>query len=415
MEIFKNTLGDLLVSHASGSFGESAEGITSALHSTVSTLAGALTLKGRSASEAKGLMDYIASQRINGNLLNHATGLLDSTAETESLMANGSTILNYLLGDRTGQVGDLISGEGRLKTSSANALLKLTAPFVLATLARYVEEKSLDTAGVKTLLSGQLEFIKPSLPKGMDTLLGLDSIIQSNNNTNPMDNSSTPSSSKSPISKFLPWIVLLLAALGLFYFVQKGCGSSNTPAGETPATADTLKTETSADAMDVNTPPTSTGSTLVYTMKDGTKMELERTSFSAWMIDFLKGTAPGATGYGTNTPNCMPFDHVSFDQTTGGLTASSEQELFQVYTILKSYPEVIVSIEGHTDNTGDPEQSKLLSEQQAQKVKGWLEKKGIAADRLISSGWGERNPKASNDTEEGRKINNQVQVCIVKK
>jgi|WetSurMetagenome_2_1015567.scaffolds.fasta_scaffold223077_2 hypothetical protein len=42
----------------------------------------------------------------------------------------------------------------------------------------------------------------------------------------------------STFSNLLPWIVLLLSALGLFYFVEKGCGGGATPAKdnkETPA------------------------------------------------------------------------------------------------------------------------------------------------------------------------------------
>lgn len=231
-----------------------------------------------------------------------------------------------------------------------------------------------------------------------------------------MDNSSTPSPSKSPLSKFLPWIVLLLAALGLFYFVQKGCGTSNESSDGTPPASDTLKTETSDAVMNEDAPPASNGSTLVYALKDGTKMELERTSFSAWMIDYLKGTAPSSTGgFTAGTPHCLPFDQVTFNSTTGALTATSEEQLHQVYLIMKAYPKVVLSIEGHTDNTGDQEQNKNISEQKAQKVKTWLEQKGIPADRLIASGWGGRLPRTSNDTEEGRKANHRVEACIVQK
>jgi outer membrane protein OmpA-like peptidoglycan-associated protein len=216
------------------------------------------------------------------------------------------------------------------------------------------------------------------------------------------------------MSKFLPWIVLLLAALGLFYFVQKGCGISNETTETTPE-GETLQTEVKPASEDISTSLGASGSSVTYTLKDGTKMDLERTSFSAWMVDFLKGTAPGSSGYNAATPNCMPFDKVSFDSKTGALTATSEEQLHQLYTIMKAYPDVVISIEGHTDNSGDPDQNKFISEQKAQKIKTWLEGKGIAADRLIASGWGDRNPKASNDTEEGRKTNQRVESCIIKK
>jgi hypothetical protein len=44
-------------------------------------------------------------------------------------------------------------------------------------------------------------------------------------------------------SKLLPWIVLLLSALGLFYFVEKGCGGGKLPAEKTETPADTLHTQ----------------------------------------------------------------------------------------------------------------------------------------------------------------------------
>ena len=67
IELFKNTLGDLLVSHASGSFGESAEGITSAIHSLVPSLMGSLVRKGSDEAGARDVMKYLADNNINGN------------------------------------------------------------------------------------------------------------------------------------------------------------------------------------------------------------------------------------------------------------------------------------------------------------------------------------------------------------
>ncbi|HJW28674.1 MAG TPA: hypothetical protein VJ508_05415 [Saprospiraceae bacterium] len=51
--------------------------------------------------------------------------------------------------------------------------------------------------------------------------------------------------SQSSISKLLPWIVLLLSALGLFFFVDKGCGGTTPPKQEQPQTPpDTTRHDT---------------------------------------------------------------------------------------------------------------------------------------------------------------------------
>ncbi len=72
-----------------------------------------------------------------------------------------------------------------------------------------------------------------------------------------------------------------------------------------------------------------------------------------------------------------------------------------------------VSIEGHTDNVGDPAANKKLSSDRANAVMNALIAKGIDKSRLSSVGWGQEKPVADNGTDEGRAKNRRVE--IVKK
>ena len=64
----------------------------------------------------------------------------------------------------------------------------------------------------------------------------------------------TNNESQTSFSKLLPWIVLLLSALGLFYFVEKGCGGGKAPAEKTETPADTTQTQSMpADTMQKDT------------------------------------------------------------------------------------------------------------------------------------------------------------------
>lgn len=66
-------------------------------------------------------------------------------------------------------------------------------------------------------------------------------------------------------------------------------------------------------------------------------------------------------------------------------------------------------IAGHTDNTGTEEDNAELSQERAEAVKNFLVKfYGISPDRLIARGYGESQPVASNETEEGRARNRRV-------
>jgi outer membrane protein OmpA-like peptidoglycan-associated protein len=66
-------------------------------------------------------------------------------------------------------------------------------------------------------------------------------------------------------------------------------------------------------------------------------------------------------------------------------------------------------IAGHTDNTGSKEENLKLSRERAEAVKEFLvDFYGISPDRLVARGYGETQPVASNETEDGRAMNRRV-------
>jgi len=88
--------------------------------------------------------------------------------------------------------------------------------------------------------------------------------------------------------------------------------------------------------------------------------------------------------------------------------------LDEVFRLLRANPEIkLVSVEGHTDNVGKTEYNDKLSDARAASVREYLVKKGIAADRLTSKGFGARKPLDTNDTDAGRAKNRRVEFHIV--
>jgi OOP family OmpA-OmpF porin len=70
---------------------------------------------------------------------------------------------------------------------------------------------------------------------------------------------------------------------------------------------------------------------------------------------------------------------------------------------------------GHTCSIGTDEYNQQLSGRRAASVKAYLVKKGVAADRIVSIGYGETKPMADNKTRAGRELNRRVEVCTVLK
>ena len=72
-----------------------------------------------------------------------------------------------------------------------------------------------------------------------------------------------------------------------------------------------------------------------------------------------------------------------------------------------------IEVAGHTDAVGPGEYNQTLSEKRAEAVKTFLTERGVPADRIMVVGYGEAQPRASNDTVEGRRLNRRVEIRAI--
>lgn len=84
----------------------------------------------------------------------------------------------------------------------------------------------------------------------------------------------------------------------------------------------------------------------------------------------------------------------------------------KVVNFLKTYPDVSVVVEGHTDSIGSEEYNLRLSQKRSENVMQYLVNYGIDSARLSAKGYGESKPIADNATEEGRQRNRRVIAVI---
>ena len=86
------------------------------------------------------------------------------------------------------------------------------------------------------------------------------------------------------------------------------------------------------------------------------------------------------------------------------------QKLQYALDQLNKYPTLNVDIEGHTDITGSAKLNQALSQKRADAIKKYFLSKGIAADRITSTGFGSDKPVADNKTAKGRQDNRRVEM-----
>jgi outer membrane protein OmpA-like peptidoglycan-associated protein len=82
----------------------------------------------------------------------------------------------------------------------------------------------------------------------------------------------------------------------------------------------------------------------------------------------------------------------------------------EVVKLLTTSPELKLSVEGHTDDTGTASRNQQLSEARARAVVASLTQAGIAAGRLQAAGFGQTKPLADNATEAGKAQNRRVEL-----
>jgi outer membrane protein OmpA-like peptidoglycan-associated protein len=102
-----------------------------------------------------------------------------------------------------------------------------------------------------------------------------------------------------------------------------------------------------------------------------------------------------------------------FDVDKSDLRPVSKDNLDKLAAILNKYADTNVLIEGHTDSTGADDYNLRLSRERAQSVSYFLASIQVAGSRINTQGYGEAQPIASNDTNEGRQANRRVDVAIM--
>jgi OOP family OmpA-OmpF porin len=122
-----------------------------------------------------------------------------------------------------------------------------------------------------------------------------------------------------------------------------------------------------------------------------------------------------AAGDDVNVPRRFVFDDLTFESGSIIPTSASDDEVNSLVAVLKAYPAVSVALEGYTDNRGDPISNKALSLDRAAAVREHMVKLGIAESRISYAGYGQENPIASNDTEEGRAKNRRLELVVMKR
>jgi outer membrane protein OmpA-like peptidoglycan-associated protein len=107
------------------------------------------------------------------------------------------------------------------------------------------------------------------------------------------------------------------------------------------------------------------------------------------------------------------LDNVQFKIGSAQIDPKSFKLLDQVALVLKANPQIKeISVEGHTDETGDREQNVTLSKMRAQSVRDYLVRKGVSPTRLSTEGYGPDKPLVQGTDAASRAKNRRVEFVL---
>lgn len=94
------------------------------------------------------------------------------------------------------------------------------------------------------------------------------------------------------------------------------------------------------------------------------------------------------------------------------LNSKLKTVLRQVVSLMKSYPEYVFVVEGHTDNTGNSDKNKILSLDRSFSSFDFFEESGIPVNRIFVKGFGADRPIDSNSTKKGKRNNRRIEIKL---
>ena len=111
--------------------------------------------------------------------------------------------------------------------------------------------------------------------------------------------------------------------------------------------------------------------------------------------------------------NTIVLKNVFYDQGKATLKPESLPEINQLVKLMSLNIDIKVEVASFTDSEGSAASNLALSQARSQSVLDFLFSAGISKEQVVAKGYGESNPIASNDTEEGRKLNRRTEVKIL--
>lgn len=395
----------------------------------------AATLSGLARNSGEpGFMDRLIRMvgRAGGrNIVGNVTSMI-SAGPSGAAGDFGNRLSGLVFGSQQSEVASLVSQDSGLSGSAGGGILKMAGALVLGHLAKMHAAGSLNPNALAGTLRTEAAGLASHVPGGfLGSLGGLGTVgglagagretvdrgerVVRNDTVGRGPGYSNVLHAEGPHVPArnrwaVPTIAGLIGAAVLGWIVHRLVGNPAPAVNETARNAMTTTSGAYNSASNVMANAASLGHRINISLPNGAQLNVPSNGVEARLIRVIQH--PATQGSGVTWIN---FDHLLFQNGGASLQPQSDGQLNNIATILKAYPSVKIGLGGYTDNTGNADANRALSEQRADNVMTALVQRGVDRTRLSAHGYGDENPVADNSTPAGRQMNRRIAIRVASK
>lgn len=400
LDSINSVLAPDLLGNAASLLGEPPVATGKAVSATIPVILGGLVRNAGDSNLMSQVLAMLKSPVNDGSVLRNPELILDAASGRPGGVTDlSNAFLSTLFGGRLRTVTDAIAQYAGIRSGSSGSLLTMLAPVVLGTLGQRAQRDNLDLGGFTRLLADQKESVAGALPAALSSVIGFPT---------PFAEARRAAVAAAPAPRRgvnWMWPLMGAAVLAAIWFVTRNSG------GRTVDTAmGTLDSASGRVVAAATGAAEASANWVKRTLPGGAELNAPSEGIEHRLLRFIDD--PDAE---VHDSTWFEFDRLTFESGSATLRPESRDQLQNLASILKAYPDVHITIGGYTDNTGDAAANIRLSQDRADAVRRELEVLGIPPTRLTARGYGSQHPIADNTTDAGRAKNRRIALRVTQK
>jgi outer membrane protein OmpA-like peptidoglycan-associated protein len=390
----RQTITPSVVSRLSGTCGESTQAVERGLSGATVAILGIIATRSGDSRFINQLF-LLVREPSSAVLLETPVKMLEH-ARRAALEPDGrfGRFQSLVLGHKGVSLADGLARLSGVNSSTAASLLAVACSFIFRQLGRLVRQDRLDAGGLGRRFASERASIIAALPARLASVIAIRAPAASMRRPQ-FERAATISAPMPRTWSPLAWVVVALLGAVALAALFDVLGASR-PAEESSLAAPTGSVGTTGSTGYVTRP-----------LPGRTELRIPASGMEGRLLMHIQTASP------FDRETWFDFDRLNFEADSATLRRDSREQLENTAAILKAYPNVRVKIGGYTGRWGNPATNLRLSQLRASAVAAELTSLGVAANRLLTEGYGDQHPLASNFRAQGAAHGGRVAIRII--